>query len=875
MKSFRTLLCSFVLTALVYGLYSWPLVKPANFFDKIPSAAFLPDELEHTSPEYMQSGDHLQLMYHFWLLSDYFTGQTRFLHNVYEFNNGDDDERKMINTHHFPFPILFRAVSAVAGRAAGWNVTSFVSLWLTFLFTWLLARRYVRSEWICALGSLVVILFPYRYGRLFEGSPEGFALMWTPLVWLGLEMVLRDRKWIGGLWAGIAILMTSFCDSHVFLFTLYFTPIMGLLSLMNMKQAVSTEAGESVAEAEPFDWRTRLFGLMAAGGGLGLAILYGLYKKQRMQAVGSGTERTFAEIKQYSVDYHHFLFGDGHVYMGFVLGLLILTGMILLFFFRRGEAIDPRRKVLGLVLSVGVLGIALLAMGTYAPLGLDDKIYRIVYDTLPMYKKIRQPTKIFGYMPLILAMLTVISLDQITRRIKVRAVGSILVLLCMLAVGAEYYSKMNVKACTLAFEQPAYEAVIADSEDKGYADPRSVVLPIFSGTLHNNSTYMHYASLYRLRMINGYYPVLRQNYYDNVYLPLKSFNYGVLPDAELDSLIERRIRYIIFHQDMYANNRSGMYTANLATQRLLNHPRLELLAQHREVITFRILPEPREHPAVLEQWNAFLPRLSYDAENGNLKQTGDRLSGAADAIGGGFVSLKKEGQVVQATPRSGRKFHAGVSPGLQIKLRVRGKGKAEWVMSGGPFPAAGKKREFLRKTFEVDSADWTWVTVDLSAEDLSAWMVFSIEHLEGAVDIDYFKWSGVSWEDLAVGQAVNLPIAAFEHKGFVDVATGELVYHPYFEPGGQSILSPPVVLSKGKYELALAFTNSDVKKGTPLFSLYASSKSAPLIFNLPVVSGSEAKATVTLADDFPVRFKLHFDRNAEIRMGDLSLKRVE
>ena len=88
MKLRRTLLLSFLITLIVWVLFTWPL--PLYLFTGIPSGA---KNVEKHHVRTMIAGDHLQLLYHFWLAGDMACGRTPLFHDVYQFNAGDDKER--------------------------------------------------------------------------------------------------------------------------------------------------------------------------------------------------------------------------------------------------------------------------------------------------------------------------------------------------------------------------------------------------------------------------------------------------------------------------------------------------------------------------------------------------------------------------------------------------------------------------------------------------------------------------------------------------------------------------------------------------------------------------------------------------------------
>ena len=81
------------------------------------------------------------------------------------------------------------------------------------------------NRWLLpALAALIAITLPYRWSNLLGGSPMGFAMVWAPLLLLGLDLAVRDGRFAGGLLAGLAILFSSWTDTHMFFFGALMTP---------------------------------------------------------------------------------------------------------------------------------------------------------------------------------------------------------------------------------------------------------------------------------------------------------------------------------------------------------------------------------------------------------------------------------------------------------------------------------------------------------------------------------------------------------------------------------------------------------------------------------------------------------------------------
>ena len=243
-----------ILFSLVVSLFltlwvTWPLGREFNA--GIPST-YRP---EPGGPRHMIAGDHLQFLYQLWMLGDVLRGQTPVFSQLYEFNQGDDNARREVGSYYFPFGLLYATGDILCGRAAGWNIMIFVSAWLTYLATWLLALRFCSRPLTAAVAALPGLLLPYYWACLLGGSPTGPGMLWIPVIFLGLDMAIRDRNVWGGIMAGGALYMSPWADLHVFFFVFLVTPVWMvwcLLYLLNLPEKLHNRSWkEWVAPLSP------------------------------------------------------------------------------------------------------------------------------------------------------------------------------------------------------------------------------------------------------------------------------------------------------------------------------------------------------------------------------------------------------------------------------------------------------------------------------------------------------------------------------------------------------------------------------------------------------------------------------------------------
>lgn len=203
------------------------VLAPATVFNRAIPFSHRAENEQIVRP--LAPGDHLQLLYHFWLGLDALGGHSPLFHNVYEFNLGDDSTRRQPDSITCPFPPptprspanrprrrLERGGAGLRSRRRARHRLSGATLQPVALG--LAAHHGARRRHALPLD--------YALRRL----PTGFAMALPPWFAYGLDRAIRDRSPAGGLLAGLALLFSYTADLHVFYFTILIAPLWALIS---------------------------------------------------------------------------------------------------------------------------------------------------------------------------------------------------------------------------------------------------------------------------------------------------------------------------------------------------------------------------------------------------------------------------------------------------------------------------------------------------------------------------------------------------------------------------------------------------------------------------------------------------------------------
>lgn len=837
-----------VLTLAVWTLFSWPL--PGHIRDAIPSSAY---NVEADHGRTMIPGDHLQFLYNFWLASDSL-GQ-HFLNDVYEFNTGEPMPLRIPTlTCYFPFPLLFTPLSALAGQAAGWNLTALISLWLTFVFTRKLLRRYTPHTLLATLGALIAIMLPYRWITLLDGSPTGLTMMWVPMILLALDIMVVDRKAWAGAVAGALIYASEWGDTHVYVFCLMLAPFWCLFSYWHN--------GSLLRLREKKEWQSLLKAASLLILFLGLSVGKGLMLRHELSEETRGGGRSLHEVALRSPSIHGVVkfinpADNRKIYVGYALIALLALGAAAQLLARRRHpgtpSATPTRTFI--IILAALSGLVILSLGTQNPAG--PKAWGLLMKLVPPYGMIRQPDKIFCLMPTFLALAWVFALGSLIGRNASPRRQLTLGLLCLLPLVGDYQFRIRPTLCLLDNEQGAFKAIAEDARNAKRI-PHMLSLPLWPGDSHFDSINEYYLSLYHIRMVNGYGGTVRQKYYQEIFMPFESMNLGSVSNAQLDELLRRGVHYLILHENLFPEKVSP-FPAAQTLQQLLAHPRLEKLAQDRSVWAFKILPAPATKNFVLP-WPTVGAACRWEWEREMAGAKARLIPPSPDTLGNGALLLDQAGDHAIAGATM-----APLDAPLHGLMRVRGMGELQGSAIVDHQAAASER-------IHVAADTWQWQTVPLPLRTQAAPLEYRIEWLSGSVAVDSFILAAGGWTPPAPGATLSLPAASFFHAGYTTPDLQGVAFSPERDPDAVVLYGPKLPLDPGHYRVSLRFT-SDAAPGTVLGRMNVRWPDREDMPWTEVISGKSASLEFRQEDNKPFFIAFKFERKGDIVIQTIELTR--
>jgi hypothetical protein len=399
------------------------------------------------------SGDHLQTTYRFWLVGHQLEQGGAPWVDPYSFQPLVEPQ---VVLGGWPYGLPFWPLDAAWGPVVAWNLLLLLVTFAAGALAYLWLRELDLPPVAAALGGLAFELAPYRVLQS-GGHLLGWSAVLVPLTLWAFERSRRAETarathlW-GALGAASAVSIPLSGQLHLAL---------GALPFVAAYAAVRYSRTASL-------W---------AWGGVLAAAAAGLVAEAAV--VGGSTEsegRTLAEVAFYSASAVDFLSRwrlhgpERFVYLGWLLPLLSLVGLVLL---------ARRRRGLAILLGLAALVPALFALGTNLPL------YETLRDVFPPLRYPRVPGRFLPLANLALAALAAVAVAAAVARFHGRTRTAVAAALLVL-----------VAADLLVFPLRSSEA---DPDNAAYAaldrsgPGRVLELPIFQeGKGQYGSVYQYY-----------------------------------------------------------------------------------------------------------------------------------------------------------------------------------------------------------------------------------------------------------------------------------------------------------------------------------------------------------------------------------------------
>jgi hypothetical protein len=459
-------------------------------------------------------GDHLQSLYHYWLVGHQLEHGRAPWRDPYTFR---PEAKPQPNYAGWPFGLLFWPLGVLFGLVGGWNALQLLVYVLAGAFACAWLRELGLPRGPALAGGLAFALAPYRVQQSV-GHLLGPISIMLPLSLWAFERARRGTAWWLVLSAAALASIPLSGQVHLALGTIPFALAYAFCRTRDRRLLAGAVAGAVAAVAAGLLVRETLIKGSTESGG-----------------------RKLAEITRYSANAgdlvsRHLDHGrsEQFVYLGWATPLVAIAGLIVL--------VRARRYALAALLGVGVVIPVVLALGTHTP------IYSALWHALPAFRFPRVPARLLPIACLCLAALVAFAVAR-TR----------LALVAILLLFVDLHVHVYRESAPGRPEQVSYR-------ESG----RLLELPVFDPSVHYGSVYLWYNTASQRERPGGYAttaPKAAKRTADR----LQRLNCGDWSDGTARELDRLGVRAIALHVGLYDRGNASAVTSWFAWQGLLDH----------------------------------------------------------------------------------------------------------------------------------------------------------------------------------------------------------------------------------------------------------------------------------------------------------------
>jgi hypothetical protein len=475
-------------------------------------------------------GDHLQTGYRLWLAGDQLEHGRLPWEDPYTFR---PESGIQPNPAWWPFGLPYWPLVRELGPVVAWNVFTLFCLVAAGGFAWLWLRELGLSRLAAAAGGLVFEVAPYRIEQS-RGHLLGPISLLLPLAFWSFERARRTGKlrWWCVSWVALVSIPLS-GQVHLALGAIPFYVLYGICRVRDRRTWIGTAVGT------------------AAGVLAGLSIWLTVIN----DSIDQGG-RSLREVRVYSATGLDFLSrnvrhgAEAFVFLGWLTPLLAIAGLVLL--------ARSRRWGLAILLGLGAVVPALLALGTHLPL------YAPLWHAFPPLRYPRVPERLMPIACLSAAALVGFAVDAALRRPAMRRAPQLALAGVVVAV---LLADLHVRA---------FAASAPDEANRAYAAVRSaprgslLELPVFLPDAHYGGVYLYYDQQVR-RPRPGGYSTTAPPKADQVARSLQPLGCGDWTPAAAGLVRQLGVSAITVHRALYLDNPALSDTAWFAWQGLVAH----------------------------------------------------------------------------------------------------------------------------------------------------------------------------------------------------------------------------------------------------------------------------------------------------------------
>jgi hypothetical protein len=470
-------------------------------------------------------GDHLQTLYHWWLVGHQLEqGQAPWL-DPYSFR---PEAAAQPNFPGWPYGFVFWPLDAAFGPVVAWNLMQLLLYVAAGLVTCAWLRELGLDRGAALAGGVVFAIAPYRVQQSV-GHLLGPISIMLPLALWGVERARHHgARWLAVSAVALASIPLS-GQVHLALGAIPFFICYALVRFRGAYTCVHLRISQAYT-----------------GVGLAVAAAIGAGILVRQTVIKGSTQaggRSLDEVRFYSARWGDFVArnvdharSEQYVYLGWFTPLLALAGLVVL--------ARARRWGLAIVLGLGALVPILLALGTRLP------VYSALWHALPPFRFPRVPERLLPIACLCIAGLVA----SAVARARSTVVAVVVIALVFLDLHARVYGRSDP----------------GDRSDVANVSSRMLELPVFDPGIHYGSVYLWYNTAAQVQRPSGY-STTAPKIAKATARRLERLNCGDWSDDTAGLLRRLGVRTIALHLGLFLRNSAVPNRVYFASRGLSEH----------------------------------------------------------------------------------------------------------------------------------------------------------------------------------------------------------------------------------------------------------------------------------------------------------------
>lgn len=311
---------------------------------------------------------------------------------------------------------------------------------------------------------------------------------------------------------------------------------------------------------------------------MGLIVVWIVSSKiDKISSTIAGGGRTLRDVELFSSHLSDLFTSTSHVYLGIIPALLICYLLFRIVyatvFAKEKEKIDDDAQLMRLFYLVVAFCSYVLALGVAFG---KSSLYIFFYHYFPFFNYPRVSDRIMTMVLFAGAVSVAFSVKSIQNRYPKLESRVLMTLLLVIAVGVQLkdYNVFRPMGITLVDKgQDIYSHV-----EENIGDGLLLEIPLWPGDSHQSSLYQHYIMIDRVKRVNGYSPLVLNEYIKTIVDPLSSINAGRLDRQQYEMLRKLKVKFVTVHdhENVFPKKVSA-YGPITTVRRLMLSPYLEFV----------------------------------------------------------------------------------------------------------------------------------------------------------------------------------------------------------------------------------------------------------------------------------------------------------